>query len=343
MALRLGAGRLRVRQDRPGADRRTRKPRRSSLTFFVDPGNRAYVRHINFNGTTSDQRRGAAARDAPDGGRATCRTPRVERSKQRLQRLPYIEKVEVETNAGAGHARPGRRRLRRSKEGLPGQFSGGIGYSESQSFILSGSFVHTQFHGHGQSRRGSSSTPASTRKVYSLSHTDPYTDDRRRARAPCPAATATSTQYISAASDFSTTTSPGRWPRRTASRSREYQGAALRTSSRSARTCSSIRTQQRARKRSTGCSNNGNPYTQMIEREIPGGDPGDPRIIDTILSAPSSTPSSCRRLELRLAQSRAVRRPRRCVIGLSLAATRCPAARSSTTRCSYDYLQFVPI
>ena len=36
------------------------RTRNSSLTFFVDPGNRVYVRHITFDGVTQDQRRGAA-------------------------------------------------------------------------------------------------------------------------------------------------------------------------------------------------------------------------------------------------------------------------------------------
>ena len=50
---RLGARRLRLRQDRPGAARRTTDTKKIALTFFVEPGNRAYVRHINFSGTTA--------------------------------------------------------------------------------------------------------------------------------------------------------------------------------------------------------------------------------------------------------------------------------------------------
>jgi outer membrane protein insertion porin family len=36
------------------------------------------------------------------------------------------------------------------KEGLPGQFSGGVGYSESQGIMLNGSFVHSNFMGSGE-------------------------------------------------------------------------------------------------------------------------------------------------------------------------------------------------
>ncbi len=96
----------------------------------------------------------------------------VERSKQRLQRLPFIEKVEVETNPV-----PGTPDLvdvnYEIKEGLPGQFSGGIGYSESQSFLLNGSFVHSNFMGTGN-RVAAEINAGAYSKVFSLSHTDPY-------------------------------------------------------------------------------------------------------------------------------------------------------------------------
>ena len=52
----------------------------------------------------------------------------VDRSKVRLQRLPFIEKVEVETNPVPGT--PDLVDVTYDiKEGLPGQFSGGIGRS----------------------------------------------------------------------------------------------------------------------------------------------------------------------------------------------------------------------
>ena len=64
----------------------------------------------------------------------------VERSKKRMQRLPFIEKVEVETAPV-----PGTPDLVdvdfKLEEGLPGQFGGGIGYSESQGLILTGNIV----------------------------------------------------------------------------------------------------------------------------------------------------------------------------------------------------------
>ena len=96
----------------------------------------------------------------------------VERSKQRLQRLPFIEKVDVETTPV-----PGTPDLVdvdfKIKEGLPGQFSGGIGYSQSQSVLLNGSFVHSNFLGTGN-RVAAELNAGQYSQVYSLSHTDPY-------------------------------------------------------------------------------------------------------------------------------------------------------------------------
>lgn len=64
-----------------------------ALTFFVDPGNRVYVRHIRFEGVekTNDEVLRREMRQLEGGWLSNAL---LERSKQRLQRLPYIKKVE---------------------------------------------------------------------------------------------------------------------------------------------------------------------------------------------------------------------------------------------------------
>jgi outer membrane protein insertion porin family len=146
--------------------------REIELTFLVDPGNRAYVRNLTFSGTTgiNDD---VLRREMRQMEGAYLSNSAVERSKQRLQRLPFIEKVEVETNPVAGT--PDLVDVNYEiKEGLPGQFSGGIGYSESQSILLNGSFVHSNFMGTGN-RVAAEINAGQYSKVFSLSHTDPYT------------------------------------------------------------------------------------------------------------------------------------------------------------------------
>jgi outer membrane protein insertion porin family len=142
-----------------------------ALTFLVQPGSRAYVRNINFSGSTgiNDEVLRREMRQMEGGYLSNAA---VERSKQRLQRLPFIEKVDVETTPV-----PGTPDLVdvdfKIKEGLPGQFSGGIGYSQSQSVLLNGSFVHSNFLGTGN-RVAAELNAGQYSQVYSLSHTDPY-------------------------------------------------------------------------------------------------------------------------------------------------------------------------
>jgi outer membrane protein insertion porin family len=173
-----------------------------AITFLVDPGNRAYVRRINFNGTTSinDDVLRREMRQMEGGYLSNAA---VDRSKLRLQRLPYIEEVEVETVPVPGS--PDLVDVSfEIKEGLPGQFSGGIGYSESQSVLLNGSFVHSNFMGTGN-RVAAELNAGQYAQVYSLSHTDPYTTIDGVSRTVA-ASYRSATQFTSASSDFETDT-----------------------------------------------------------------------------------------------------------------------------------------
>jgi outer membrane protein insertion porin family len=173
-----------------------------ALTFLVDPGNRAYVRRINFNGTTSinDDVLRREMRQMEGGYLSNAA---VDRSRLRLQRLPYIEDVTVETSPVAGS--PDLVDVNfEIKEGLPGQFAGGIGYSESQSVLLNGSFVHSNFMGTGN-RVAAELNAGQYAQVYSLSHTDPYITVDGISRTVS-ATYRSATQFTSASSDFETDT-----------------------------------------------------------------------------------------------------------------------------------------
>jgi len=126
----------------------------------------------------------------------------VERSKVRLQRLPYIESVEVKNTPVPGS--PDLVDVDFDLEyRMPGQFSGGVGYSESQKLMLNGSIVHTNFLGTGN-RVALELISGRYQKAYSLSHTDPYrTMDGVRRTVGINYRDIT--QFTSASSDFSTT------------------------------------------------------------------------------------------------------------------------------------------
>jgi outer membrane protein insertion porin family len=173
-----------------------------NLTFFVDPGNRAYVRRVNFENTSAIDDE-VLRREIRQLEGSYLSNALLDRSKERLQRLPYIEEVDFETQPV-----PGTPDLVdvsfNIKEGLPGQFSGGIGYSESQGAILNGSFVHSNFMGSGE-RLAVEVAGGQYSKIYSFSHTDPYTNIDGVART-FGLQYRDVTQYVSASSDFSTKT-----------------------------------------------------------------------------------------------------------------------------------------
>lgn len=173
-----------------------------SLTFVVDPKNRVYVRRVNFNGTSGVDDE-VFRREMRQLEGAYLSNSAVERSKQRIQRLPFIEKVEVETNQVAGAADLVDVDFQ-IDEGLPGQFGGGVGYSESQSVILQGNFVHSNFMGSGN-RIAAEINSGRYAKAFSFSHTDRYTtiDEVQRSIS---LGYRDVTQFTSAASDFDTET-----------------------------------------------------------------------------------------------------------------------------------------
>lgn len=173
-----------------------------SLSLMIEPGNRVYVRRINYLGASgvNDE---VFRREMRQLEGAYLSSAAVDRSKERLQRLPFIEKVEVETTPVAGT--PDLVDVDFTlKEGLPGQFGGGIGYSESQSFMLNANAVHTNFLGTGQ-RLGVEFNGGKYSKVYSVSHTDPYTTIDGVSRT-LNLAYRDITQLTSSYSDFSTKT-----------------------------------------------------------------------------------------------------------------------------------------
>jgi outer membrane protein insertion porin family len=169
------------------------------LTFFIDPGNRVYVRHIVFNNVTkiNDEVLRREMRQLEGGWLSNIL---VERSKQRIQRLPFIEKVESETKPVPGTADLVDVEFD-IKEGPSAQLGGGVGYSESQSFILNGNYADSNFMGSGE-RIAIDLNSGRYSKVYGISHTDPYTNIDGVART-LSFTYRDVTQFVSASSDFS--------------------------------------------------------------------------------------------------------------------------------------------
>jgi outer membrane protein insertion porin family len=173
-----------------------------SLTFFVDPGNRVYVRHITFNGVSkiNDEVLRREMRQLEGGWLSNVA---LDRSKQRLERLPYIKKVESETKPVAGSTDLVDV-LYEIEEGPSAQLGGGIGYSESQSFILSGNYADANFLGTGR-RVAVDLNSGRYAKVYGISVTEPYLT-ANNVGFTSSVSYRDQTQFVSAASDFSSET-----------------------------------------------------------------------------------------------------------------------------------------
>ena len=179
-----------------------RENKEVKVVFYIQPKDRVYVRRISFTDTTSinDDVLRREMRQLEGGYYSKSK---LERSKIRLQRLPFIEEVNYET-----YPVPGSTDLVDAefniKEGLPGQFGGGIGYSGYQKLILNGNFTHTNFFGTGN-RVGLDINASRFRDLYSISTTNAYTGIDEISRT-LSLSYSDFSQFTSSSSDFSTKT-----------------------------------------------------------------------------------------------------------------------------------------
>jgi outer membrane protein insertion porin family len=176
-----------------------------SLTFFVDPGNRVYVRNITFSGSNriNDEVLRREMRQLEGGWLSNTS---LERSKQRVQRLPYVKNVEFETTPVTGS--PDLVDVNfKVEEGPSAQLGGGIGYSETYKFQLNGSYTDANFLGTGQ-RIALELNGGAFSKVYSFQHTNPYTSIDGVSRTES-VTYRDVTQFVSSSSNFSSKTISG--------------------------------------------------------------------------------------------------------------------------------------
>jgi outer membrane protein insertion porin family len=180
----------------PTADNKTHEV---SLTFFIDPGNRVYVRNITYSGVTriNDSVLRRQMRQLEGGWLANTS---LERSKQLIQRLPYVKSVEYETTPVPGSPDLVDTNFK-IEEGPAATLSGGIGYSESFGAQLNGQYVDANWLGSGE-RIGIDLNTGIYSKVYNISQTNPYTtiDNLQRTVS---LTYSDVTQFVSHSSDFS--------------------------------------------------------------------------------------------------------------------------------------------
>ena len=141
------------------------------LTFFVDPGNRVYVRRINFKGNTKT-RDEVLRREMRQMESGWMSTEAIERSRTRLNRLGFFESVDVETPAVPGASDQVDVDLT-VVERPTGNLLLGAGYSDSQGTVFDVSVTEENVLGTGNLLRVSFDTSKVSRDV-SLSWLNPY-------------------------------------------------------------------------------------------------------------------------------------------------------------------------
>ena len=148
-----------------------RDKREVSITFFVDPGRRVYVRRVNISGN-SRTRDEVIRREVRQFESAWFDAEKVRLSRDRIDRLGFFEKVEVETPAVAGSFDQVDVNFN-IEERATGQLQAGAGYSSSEGLVLQASYSQRNTFGTGHAVSLEVNTSQVARTL-SLTHTDPY-------------------------------------------------------------------------------------------------------------------------------------------------------------------------
>ncbi len=142
-----------------------------SFNFVVDPGQRVYVRHINITGNTKT-RDEVIRREFRQVENSWFDVTKVQKSKQRADRLNYFSEVNVETPAVQGAADQLDVNVS-VKEQSTGSFTVGAGINSGEGLVLSGGVSQTNLFGSGNTLSLQLNTSIINENI-SLSYTNPY-------------------------------------------------------------------------------------------------------------------------------------------------------------------------
>lgn len=141
------------------------------VTFFMEPGKRAYVRRIDFRGNTktTDEVLRREMRQM-EGGSAS--TARIESSKVRLERLGFFKEVTVDTQEVPGVA--DQVDVEYTVEEQPsGSIGASLGFAQGSGLVLGANIQQNNWFGSGK-KVGFNVSTSTYQTVYSFNYTDPY-------------------------------------------------------------------------------------------------------------------------------------------------------------------------
>ena len=152
-----------------------REKREVAFTFFIDPGKRAYVRHMNIAGNTTS-RDEVIRREFRQFESSWYDANKIKLSRDRVDRLGYFKDVTVDTPEAQGTSDQVDVNLT-VVEKPTGNFQIGGAFSQSEKFTFQAAIQQANFAGSGTTVGMELNTSKYSRTI-SFSQTDPYyTDD----------------------------------------------------------------------------------------------------------------------------------------------------------------------
>ncbi|GAA5182796.1 outer membrane protein assembly factor BamA [Niveibacterium umoris] len=142
-----------------------------SLTIFVDPGKRVYIRRINIAGNTRTKDE-VIRRELRQFESTWYDGAKIKRSKVRLDRTGFYEETNLDTQPVAGTSDQVDLNVT-VKERATGNFLLGAGYSTTEHLVLQGSLSQNNLFGTGNALSLNLNTGKSNRTLV-LSYTNPY-------------------------------------------------------------------------------------------------------------------------------------------------------------------------
>ncbi len=151
-----------------------REKRTVAFTILVDPGRRVYVRRVNVTGNTRTKDE-VIRREMRQFEGSWFDSEKVRLSRDRIDRLGYFEKVEMETPAVPGTLDQVDVNVN-IKERPTGAVQAGAGFSSTEKLVLQASFSQQNLFGTGNALTFEVNTSRATR-TFAISHVDPYIND----------------------------------------------------------------------------------------------------------------------------------------------------------------------
>lgn len=142
-----------------------------ALTYFAVPGEKIYVRRINIHGNDSTHDR-VFRREMRLMEGSILASNLLERSKIRIQRLPFVETVDVDAVPVPGSNSQVDLKVSVTEK-LAGSFNIGAGFSQTQGLIFNVGFTQESLFGSGQRLALNINTDRAN-TIYSAAFTDPY-------------------------------------------------------------------------------------------------------------------------------------------------------------------------